>query len=275
MINHEIIDFRVRLRTPELLKAWAPKPEPCFERYVELYRMKPRLTFQTVEETIEEMTKAGVTKAVLCGGNAQDNEIIAEIVKKYPGRFIGIAGVRPDREGVTVAYKQLRYALEVLNLKGVSIGPYLMNIYANHKKLYPLYVLCDDLGKIVIIHSSLHYNVHTPLDLGDPRFFDEIAVDLPNLKIVMSHAGVGFVPMPMVIAQRHKNVYLEVSALIPKYVNPMLLNAINTYLKDKVIFGTDYPLVPFDIADQWKEHIKPENHELFFYKNALRLLGEL
>ena len=45
-----MIDFRVRLRTQEALKAWVPKPIPQFERYSGFYKMKPRLTYQTPDE---------------------------------------------------------------------------------------------------------------------------------------------------------------------------------------------------------------------------------
>ena len=91
----------------------------------------------------------------------------------------------------------------------------------------------------------------------------------------MSHSGVGFgAAMALAIAQRHDNVYLEVSALIPKYINPMFIQAYNSYLKKKVVFGTDYPLVPFSILEDWKKIIKKENWDKFFRLNALRLLSD-
>ncbi|MEW6664781.1 MAG: amidohydrolase family protein [Thermodesulfobacteriota bacterium] len=268
------IDFRVRLRTPELLSAWAPEPAPHFRNYVKLYKMEPRLSFQTPEQTLGEMDEAGIEKAVLCGGSLDDNREIAKMIHRFPERFIGVAGCRPDKDGIMKSCRGLRDALQSMGLKGLSLGPYIMNVYSNDKKLYPLYAICAEIGAIAIIHASLHYNTLTPMDLGDPRFFDEIAVDFPELKIVMSHSGVGFgAPMALAIAQRHENVYLEVSALIPKYVNPMFLHAYNSFLKDKVLFGTDYPLVPFGIVDEWRTVIRPENREQFFCRNAQRLLG--
>lgn len=270
-----IIDFRVRLRTPELLSAWSPEPAPHFREYVRLYKMSPRLEFQKPEETIVEMEKEGIERAVLCGGSLQDNSEITRMVERFPERFVGVAGCRPDLDGIMKSYRGIRDALKNMGLKGLSLGPYIMNIYSNDKKLYPLYALCADLNKIVIIHASLHYNTLTPMELGNPRFFDEIAVDFPQLKIIMSHCGVGFGPaMALAIAQRHENVYMEVSALIPKYVNQMFLHAFNSYLKKKVVFGTDYPLVPFEIVNEWKKVIREENWERFFTKNAENLLAQ-
>lgn len=268
----EILDFRLRLRTPETLKAWAPNPIPGFRRYVELYKMKPRLTFQAIEETIEEMREAGITKGVVCGSDGGENEIIHKICKDYPDYFIGIAGARPDRD-VMQAYRDLKRAFEEYDLKGLSLGPYLMGIAADHHRNYPLYALCCDLKKVVIIHSSSHYNVHTPLELGNPICFDRVAVDFPDLRMVMSHAGVGFGVTALVIAQRHPNVYLEFSALYPKYIEQPFIRALNSYLKDKGIFGTDYPLVPFSLVDEWKAVIKESNWSKFFCQNGLKALG--
>jgi len=234
--------------------------------------MKPRLTFQAIEETIGEMEKAGITKGVICGSDEGENKIIYKICKDYPDHFIGIAGARPDKD-VMQAYRDLKRAFEEYDLKGLSLGPYLMGIGADDRRNYPLYALCCHLKKVVIIHSSSHYNIYAPLELGDPRYFDKVAVDFPDLRIVMSHAGVGFGNMALVIAQRHPNVYLEFSALYPKYVEESFIRALNSYLKDKCIFGTDYPLVPFSVVEEWKNVVAESNWQKFFHKNGLKALG--
>ena len=103
---------------------------------------------------------------------------------------------------------------------------------------------------------------------GHPRYIDEIAVDFPELKIIVSHGGNGFGPPVLAVAQRHPNVYLEFSALRPKYIAPEFIQAANTYLKKKCIFGTDYPLIEFkEQIDLWKYALREENWEFFFHKN--------
>lgn len=267
-----MIDFRVRLRTPEMLKAWVPKPIPPFKRYVELYKMEPRLTYQSPEETIEEMKKAGITKAVLCSGSAEENEFVARMCKEYSDIFIGIAGAKLER-GVMHAYKELKKWLQA-DLVGFNFGGLLQNppMAIDDSKLYPLYALCADHNACAIIHSSLHYYSGAKLYLNHPFRIDNVAVDFPELRIVMSHAGNGFGDLPLVIAHRHPNVYLEVSALRPKHLPHSYITAINKYLRHKFIFGTDYPLFPFTIIEEWKQYVKEDNHELFFTKNAMKAL---
>lgn len=269
----DIIDFRIRLRTPEALKAWVPKTIPQFERYIEFYRMKPRLTYQTPEETIEEMKNAGITKAVLCSGSVEGNKLVAGIASSYP-QFIPIAGTKLD-DGIMNAYKVLKKALKSTVFLGFNFGGLLQTppLAIDDKKLYPLYALCVDSEVCAIVHSSLHYYTGAKLRLNSPFRVDNVACDFPNLRLVMSHAGNGFETMPLVLAHRHPNVYLEVSALKPKHLPEHYIKAMNKYLKDKFIFGSDYPLLPFTIVDEWKQYVEKENQEKFFYKNAVKVLG--
>lgn len=268
----EVIDFRVRLRTPQALKAWVPNPIPQFRRYIEFYKMKSRLSYQTPEETIEEMRTAGITKALLCSGSAEGNRFVADMCRNYSDVFYGVAGAKLEK-GVMNAYKELKRALKE-GLLGFNFGGLLQNppMAIDDPKLYPLYALCADNDACVIIHSSLHYYTGAKLYLNYPFRVDNIAVDFPELRIVMSHAGNGFGNLPLVLAHRHPNVYLEVSALRPKHLPQSYINAMNKYLKHKFIFGSDYPLLPFSIIEEWKQYVKEENHKEFFYKNGMTAL---
>ena len=108
---------------------------------------------------------------------------------------------------------------------------------------------------------------------GHPQFLDEVAVDFPELKLIISHGGNGFGPPVLAVAQRHPNVYLEFSALRPKHMAPEFIQAANTYLKKKCIFGTDYPLIEFkEQIELWKYALREEVWESFFHQNILAAL---
>jgi len=115
-----VIDFRIRLRTPEALKAWVPKPIPQFERYIGFYKMRPRLSYQRPDETIQEMRDAGVTQAVLCSGSAEGNILVSEMCKEYSDVFFGVAGAKPGT-GLMEAYRELQKCLKA-GLFGFNFG---------------------------------------------------------------------------------------------------------------------------------------------------------
>ena len=267
-----MIDFRVRLRTPQALKAWVPEPIPQFKKYVEFYRMKPRLTYQTPEQTIKEMNDVGIKKAVLCSGSAVGNKLTIKRCNEHKNSFIGIAGAKLEN-GILNAYRELKRSLKA-GLRGFNFGGLLQNppMAIDDEKLYPLYALCEDQDVCAVIHSSLHYYSGARLHLNDPFRIDNLAVDFPELRIIMSHAGNGFGDLPLILAHRHANVFLEVSALRPKYLPKSYIDAMNKYLSSKFIFGSDYPLLPFTIIEEWKTYVQEQNHKKFFYENAMNAL---
>ncbi|MBN2204355.1 MAG: amidohydrolase [Thermoleophilia bacterium] len=272
----DVVDFRVRLRTQHMLGPWDPDdPAPHFSQYITLYKMRPRLTPLTMPKYIAEMNAGGVARGVVCGGSIEDNDHLMEVrssLDKDP--FYYIAGVHP-KYGVRRNLEELERCREA-GFLGVNISPWIWGVPANASVLYPLYAYCESHNLVAIVHGSLHYNRFQSMWLGDPKYMDEIAIDFPNLKLVVSHAGNGFGVLGLAVAQKHPNIFLEFSALWPQYLPEATLQAVNSYLKDRCLFGTDYPLVEFGAAvEAWTSAVKPAVRELFFAKNAERcLFGE-
>jgi len=272
----DVVDFRVRLRTEHMLGPWNPDdPAPHFSQYIDLYKMRPRLTPLTMQEYIANMTAGGVSRGVVCGGSIEDNDHLMEVRGSLDDDpFFYIAGVHP-KYGVRRNLEELERCREA-GFLGVNVSPWIWGIPANSSVLYPLYAYCEGHNLVAIVHGSLHYNRFQSMWLGDPKYMDEIAIDFPNLKLVVSHAGNGFGVLGLAVAQKHPNIFLEFSALWPQYLPEATLQAVNSYLKDRCLFGTDYPLVEFGAAlEAWTGAVKPEVRELFFAKNAERcLFGE-
>ncbi|MCZ7585091.1 MAG: amidohydrolase family protein [Deltaproteobacteria bacterium] len=271
----DIIDFRVRPRTQWFLKDLVPKPIPAFELYLKLFGGTPdqkRLTPATVEESIEDMHEYGITKGVIFAGDAEGTANVVEVCEKFPDSYIGLAGVRPEH-GVQKAYQDLKRFYLDHNLRGLNMSPYLTGVYATDRRNYPLYQLSEELGRCVVIHSSAHYNPNTPLDLSDPMEVDKVAVDFPDLKLVITHGGYGFGDLGPTIANRHKNVYLDLTSIHPRALTKTIIALANTQLRNKIIFGTNYPCFEYDIVELWKKTLDEKVLERFFYKNAARVLG--
>jgi hypothetical protein len=174
--------------------------------------------------------------------------------------------------GIRYALRDIRHYDEQ-GSAAVFLSPVTMKYNLNDRLLYPIYGLCELLKKPVIVHGAIHFWRGAYMWQGQPQFIDEIAVDFPELKLIVSHGGNGFGPPMLAVAQRHPNIYLEFSALNPAYMAPEFLYAANTYLKNKCLFGTDYPLVDFDVAiGRWKKVLRENVLEMFFYQNALNAL---
>lgn len=272
----EIIDFRVRFRTAHMLKPWnIDHPAPHFSQYIKLYKMESRLSEMSMHEFTENMHVQRVSKAVVCGGSIEDNNHMIDIKKsEYGSNYYYFAGIHPDY-GVKKNLEELERCRKE-GFLGATFVPYIWGVKANDKRLYPLYAYCEQYNLVATIHGAMHYNIHQSMFLGEPRFFDELAIDFPKLKIVVTHAFSGYAGTGLAVAQRHPNIYLDFSALWPKYLPTETMQAVNSYLKKKCLFGTSYPVVDFTPAiEAWKAALKPELYSLFFEENAMRcLLGE-
>ena len=281
------IDFRVMPPTKEVFAFFTDIP-PHLKRYSEVYskawKEAPAL-IMPIPKFVEYLDDAGIDKAVLVAGptprvtGETPNEHIAKIVKEYPDKFLGLAGVNPSRKSRAV--EDLRTALGRLGLSGLTLGPYLINLYANDRRLYPLYEECNRRGVPVVLHTSVSFNSDAPLDLGRPTYLDAVAVDFPDLKIVASHAGWPWVDELVAVAWRHRNVYLEISAIRPRYLGTPgtgwepLIRYGSTILQDKVLFATEWPMI--DIKTALTEigglGLGDDIREKWLHRNAEVVLG--
>ena len=109
--------------------------------------------------------------------------------------------------------------------------------------------------------------------VGRPIYLDDIACDLPELKLIGSHVGIPWHDEMIAMAWKHENVYICSDAHSPKYWPESLVKYINSYGQDKVIFGTDFPVLRFKrtIDEIDALNLKPQVREKFLYSNAKKL----
>jgi len=240
----------------------------------------------TEESFISFLDQQGVDIAVIKARDIETphkvkipDEKCAELVKRYPDRFIGMAGADPYKGKAAV--DGLEKSVRQLGLKGVNLWPYEYNLYPHDEKYYPIYEKCQELGIIVSIESSMHFDRTVRMDLCRPLYLDYVAVDFPNLKLVGSTPGWPWVTELMGVAWRHPNVYVATSVVRPKYFGlpgsgyETLLQFGNSLLKEKIIFGSGWPRLPIarGIKEVRELPLKDEVKESWLYKNAARLFG--
>lgn len=267
---NNVIDSRVRLRTEQLLRPWTTELKSYYKDYIDLYKMKPRLNVMPVEELLDYAAQHGVKRMLVYGNDQGDNDHILELFKRHK-EIIPAACIRIEN-GIRHTLKESERCIKE-GVVAINLAPYQVKLNANDRVLYPIYGYCELVRKPVIIHGSIHFWRGAYMWHGQPQYLDEIAVDFPELKIVVSHGGNGFGPPMLAVAQRHPNMYLEFSALNPTYMAPEFLYAANTYLKKKCIFGTDYPLTDFGVSiEKWNKVLREDVKDLFFRQNILDVL---
>lgn len=207
------------------------------------------------------------------------NELVAEAVQKYPDVFTGFASVDPLKGEAAV--NELERSVRELGLRGVKFHPGLQGFTPNEGRFGPLYAKCSELKVPAIFHTG-----HTGVGAGAPGgggirlsrcrpiYLDDVAAEFPDLTIIMAHPAWPWHEEQLSVALHKPNVYLDLSGWSPKYFPPVVIQYANTLLQDKVLFGSDYPVLSperwlrdFEAAP-FKDEVRPK----ILLENARRVL---
>ena len=180
------------------------------------------------------------------------------------------------------AVREARRLVATGLVRGLKLHPPLQQFFANDRVAYPLYEVFAEAKLPVLFHTG-HSGIGTGqpggggirLKYGNPMAIDDVAVDFPDLTIVMAHPSFPWQDEAISICLHKPGVYIDLSGWSPKYFSPTLVQYANTLLKRKVLFGSDYPWITPDrwLADFEKIGIKDDVRPLILKENAVRLFG--
>lgn len=241
-------------------------------------------TIQTIAQIYRELNMAAVVFTVdaasASGHPANSVEEIAEYAAENNDVLIPFGSVDPLQGKAAIT--RARLLVEKYGVKGFKFHPSLQGFSPNDRAYYPLYEVLAEAGVPALFHTGqtgigagLPGGHGIKLRYSDPMLLDDVAADFPELTIVMAHPAVPWVDAQISIATHKANVYIDLSGWSPKYFPPQLVRAANTMLSDKVLFGSDFPVIQVDrwMADFEKLEIKQGVAPKIFKQNAIRVLG--
>ena len=208
------------------------------------------------------------------------NEEVAEVAAANADVLIPFASIDPARGPAGVG--EARRLIADHGVRGFKFHPNIQAFFPNDRMAYPLYEAIAEAGLPALFHTG-HWGIGSGLPGGGgirlkyskPIHVDDVAVDFPDLKIVLAHPSFPWQDEAISIAMHKPQVFIDLSGWSPKYFPPQLVQYANTLLKNQVLFGTDYPLITPDrwLADFDLLDIRPEVRPLILKENAIRLLG--
>ncbi|MFD7557213.1 MULTISPECIES: amidohydrolase family protein [unclassified Streptomyces] len=208
------------------------------------------------------------------------NEEIAESCAAHADALIPFASVDPHKGRAGV--REARRLVEEYGVRGFKFHPSIQAFSPDDRLAYPLYEAIEELGVPALFHTGqTGIGAGVPggggirLKYSNPMAVDDVAVDFPELRIVLAHPSFPWQDEALAVATHKPHVHIDLSGWSPKYFPPQLVRYANTLLKDKVLFGSDYPVITPDrwLADFAALDIKPEVRPKILKENAARLLG--
>ena len=246
-MSYPITDIHVHIQpweqlTPAVMAAMRQGKEDHWERLIALMD-DPAMLLEIMDASgIARVGLINYPSPDLMGFDDSTNAFAATYAAAAPGRLIPFGGVHPrftkDPAG------------EVDRL--IDLGIRCLKIHPSHQ-LFPanaytqglvalgrIYARCEERGLPVMIHTGTSIFPGARSKWGNPLELDDVAIDFPDLRVVMAHGGRPFwMSQAFFVLRRHKNVYLEVSGIPPGKLLEYFPRL--EELADKTLWGTDWP----------------------------------
>jgi len=208
------------------------------------------------------------------------NEEVAAGCAAHSDVLIPFASIDPHKGRAGV--REARRLVRDHGVRGFKFHPSLQAFAPDDRMAYPLYEVIEELQVPALFHTGqtgigagVRGGGGVRLKYSHPMLIDDVAVDFPDLRIILAHPSFPWQDEALAVATHKPHVYIDLSGWSPKYFPPQLVRYANTLLKDKALFGSDYPVLTPDrwLADFAALDIKPEVRPKILKDNAARLLG--
>jgi len=208
------------------------------------------------------------------------NEEVAAAAAAHPDVLIPFASIDPARG--RAGAREVRRLVDEHGIRGFKFHPNLQAFFPNDRDAYPIYEAIAEAGVPALFHTG-HSGIGAGLPGGggvrlkysNPMYVDDVAVDFPELQIVLAHPSFPWQDEAISIALHKPQVHIDLSGWSPKYFPPQLVQYAKTLLKRQVLFGSDYPMITPDrwLADFEQLGFNEDTTALVLKGNAARLLG--
>ncbi|WP_458042756.1 MULTISPECIES: amidohydrolase family protein [Bacteria] len=244
-------------------------PRPDIDGIAAHYRERK---MAAVVFTVDSETNLGhppISSVEIAEGAARNNDVL-----------IPFGSVDPNRgpEAIDIA----RRLIDENGVRGFKFHPTVQRFDPSDPVHFPLYEALQEAGVVALFHTGqTGIGAGMPggrglrLGLSNPMLLDDVAAEHPDLQIIMAHPSVPWQDEALSVATHKHNTWIDLSGWSPKYFPAELVRAANSYLKKRVLFGSDFPMIAPDrwIRDVEHTTLKPEVMHGIMKDNAARLLG--
>jgi uncharacterized protein len=260
---------------------YRPELDTAFAKY---FKSDKRPTMQETADFYREQNLAFVMFTVdsehAVGKKRIPNIEVAECAIKNNDVMIAFASIDPHKG--KMGAREARDLIQNYGVKGFKFHPTVQGFYPYDKMAYPIYEVIAEYKLPMLFHTGHSgFGSGVPgggglrLEYSNPMHLDDVAIDFPDCPIIMAHPSWPWQDEALSVAMHKPNVYIDLSGWSPKYFPKQLVQYANTLLKDRILFGTDFPLITPErwLKDFEDAGFKEEVKSLTLKENAIRMLG--
>lgn len=244
-------------------------PRPDLDSIAEHYRERRMAAVVFTVDAQAQLQHPPLSSVEIAEGAARNNDVL-----------IPFGSVDPNRG--TEAVDLARRLIEENGVRGFKFHPTVQGFDPSDEAHHPLYEVLQEAGVVALFHTGqtgigagLPGGRGLLLGLSNPILLDPVAARFPDLQIVMAHPSVPWQEEALAVATHKHNTWIDLSGWSPKYFPAELVRYANSILRERVLFGSDFPLLTPDrwMRDVEQTALKPEVMPGILKANAARLLG--
>lgn len=241
-----------------------------------------------IEDYLRKMDRAGIERSLLIAHRCGDLRVrgsfeipyayVHDFCERYPDRFSGVAGIDTTRGMEQL--RELEVAIRELGFVGAHWYPHWFDIAPDAPQIYPTYAKCCELGVPIMMQvgQNLIYSKERRLSsVARPILLDQVAIDFPELVLIGIHIGVPWTDEMIAMCWKHQNVYAAGDAYAPKHWPRAFVHYANTYGREKVLFGTDWPAIDPEraVSEVRDLGLHDQSHDMLMRGNALKIFDRI
>lgn len=277
------IDFHTHAQVPR-----SGEPDPITTEMLDAAARHFRSDFPrpNAEEVAAYYRERDMAAVIFCVDNEANtgevpvsNDEILDVAAANSDVLIPFVSIDPHRGKRAVS--EARRLIEK-GARGFKFHPNLQAFFPNDRLAYPLYEVIAEAGLPALFHTG-HSGMGSGMPGGggirlkysNPMCVDDVAVDFPGMPIVLAHPSFPWQEEAISVAMHKAEVYIDLSGWSPKLFPPVLIQYANTVLQDKMLFGSDFPVITPDrwLRDFEQTEIREAVRPKILRDNAVRLLG--
>jgi predicted TIM-barrel fold metal-dependent hydrolase len=207
------------------------------------------------------------------------NEEIAEAAMANSDIMIAFASIDPHKG--KMGAREARRLIEQFGVKGFKFHPTVQGFEPHDRMAWPIYEVINEFQLPAVFHSG-HSGIGSGMRCGgglrlqnsNPMLLEDVAIAFPDIQIIVAHPSWPWQDEAISLAMHKPNIWIDLSGWSPKYFPPQLVQYANTLLKDRILFGSDFPLITPDrwMKDFAEAGFKTDVQPLILKENAMRLL---
>ncbi len=234
--------------------------------------LKDRPKLDSPEQLLEVLEESAIGACVVSIMEPAHADWVGDAHQRFPKKILPAMIVNP-LNGMDEVRKVVDY-YERHGVRCLRIPPFRYALPPTDRVYWPFYVKAIELGIAVSMNAGMP-GPRMPGWVQNPIHFDEVAYHFPELRLIMTHCGQPWIDEAISTIAHWDNVYMSCTSVAPKYWRADFVQFINTRGREKMMFGTEYPTIPWERARGEIDSLglRPKVAPLFFAENAKRVYG--